>query len=77
MKVGDIVILKEDDLVRTHWNLGRVIATIPSDDGLVRKVKLKMADASSSKGEKRSQAARYPERPIHKLTLLLENPDEA
>ncbi|KAK3754173.1 hypothetical protein QZH41_007961 [Actinostola sp. cb2023] len=58
VKVGDIVLVGEDNTPRGLWRLGRVIVTYPStQDGLVRVVKLKTA-----KGELK--------RPIHKLHLL-------
>ena len=73
MQVGDVVQLKEEDLVRSHWTLAKVVETMPSKDSLVRKVKLLVADSSLTKEGKRSKKATYIERPIHKLTLLIEN----
>ena len=34
-KVGDIVIVQEDDLPRNQGLLGRVIEVIPSEDGRI------------------------------------------
>lgn len=34
-KVGDIVIIQEDDLPRNQWLLGRVTEVIPSKDGRI------------------------------------------
>lgn len=36
LKVNDIVIVKDDNLPRNQWQLGRVIETLQSSDGLVR-----------------------------------------
>lgn len=46
LAVGDIVISKESEGARNKWPLGRVVQVYPSEDGLVRKVKLLMADGN-------------------------------
>ena len=43
----------------------------PSEDGLVRKVKLLMADGDLDDYGKRQSPPSYLDRPIHKLVLLL------
>ena len=55
--------------------LGRVVQVYPSEDGLVRKVKLLMADGDLDDCGKRQSPPSYLDRPIHKLVLLL-NTDE-
>ena len=45
VKVGDIVILKDDMASRNHWPLARVVEAVPGKDGLVRHMKSQMADA--------------------------------
>ena len=70
---GDIVFLKEEDLVRSYWKLARVIEAVPDSDGHVRKVKLLMGDSTLSCIGKRTKEASVLERPIHKLILLIEN----
>ena len=45
VQVNDIVLLKEQDLKRNQWPLGRVVETFKSDDGLVRTVRVKIANA--------------------------------
>jgi hypothetical protein len=72
VKKGDIVILKDDNAVRGDWRLGRVVDTIVDEDKLVRRVKLLMADSALSASGKRLTKPTVLERPIHKLTLLLE-----
>jgi len=58
----DIVLVKDENLPRNQWPLGRVVKTFPDDqDGLVRQVQLYIP---TSKSELR--------RPIHKLCLLVE-----
>lgn len=43
LKEGDIVLLKDKQARRNEWSIGRVEKTFPSEDGLVRKVDVKVA----------------------------------
>ena len=70
--VGDVVILKDENQPRNSWRLGRVVETYTEDDGLLRKVKLPLADANLNFKGKRTAACSFLERPVHKLILLLE-----
>ena len=69
LKVGDLVILKDDNIPRNCWKLARVAETYPDEDGLVRKVKVAVAnqsgdgDGSSLKGSRIS----HLDRPVQKL----------
>ena len=69
--VGDVVISKESEEARNKWPLGRVVQVYSSEDGLVRKVKLLMADEDLDDCGKRQSPPSYLDRPIHKLVLLL------
>jgi hypothetical protein len=60
-EVGDIVLLKDDEVSRNKWPMGVIVTTFPSDDGLVRSVEVRVASRSVMK------------RPIVKLVLLLES----
>lgn len=60
IKEGDIVLAKDVDLPRNEWPLGRVIESNPDEDGLVRRVKVKLQTG-------------ILERTVHKLVLLIEN----
>ena len=71
MKVGDVLIIKNENLHRNQWPLARVVQTYPSDDGLVRKVKVAVADSSLDKHGKRSKAPVLLDRPVQKLVLLV------
>ena len=71
LKVGDVVILKNDELPRNRWQLARVQETFPDSDGLVRKVKIEVGDRARDNSGKRIHPVSYLERPIHKLVLLL------
>ena len=65
-QVNDIVLVKDENLPRNQWPLGRVVKTFPNEkDGLVRHVQLYI---STSKSEL--------QRPIHKLVLLVGSHDE-
>jgi len=55
--VGDIVIVMDDNAPRNAWNIGRVIETLPSSDGLVRTVKVATKSGNLT-------------RPVHKLCPL-------
>lgn len=73
IQIGDVVIVKDDNLPRNQWHLGRVIDTYASEDGLVRSVRLAIGDSNLDKKGKRNGQLSTLERPIHKLVLLLEN----
>jgi len=63
MKVGDIVLIKDEDTPRYQWPLGRIVEVFPDkEDKLVRNVKLQIPTKKSEK-----------KRPVHKLCLLVEN----
>ena len=67
-EVGDIVLIKDGGIFtrRNGWPLARVVEVFPSDDGLVRKVKLRVA-------HKQGDKTRILFRPISKLVLLVES----
>lgn len=71
--VGDVVILKEESLPRNMWKLGRIVEVYPSDDNLVRSVKVVVGDSNLDKRGRRLSQPSSLVRPIHKLVLLLEN----
>ena len=73
LKVGDVVLVKDENLPRSQWNLGRVTVVFPSDDGLVRSVELRMADRRLARNGKRVHAASILQRPVHKLVLVLDH----
>ena len=73
LRIGDVVIIKDDNLPRNCWQLGRVDETVHDDDGHVRRVKLANADRSLNVKGKRVKQTAYLERPIQKLVLLVED----
>jgi len=60
LEIGDIVLVKDENVGRNEWNLARVKECMPSVDGHVRKVKLQLAHTEL-------------DRPVHKLVLLVGN----
>ena len=56
---GYIVLVKDIDLPRNQWPLGRIVGANPDDDGLVRRLKVKTESS-------------VLERSVHKLVLLVE-----
>ena len=57
VEVDDLVLELDPNQKRSRWNLARVVATYPGNDGLVRKARIK------------TQCGEY-DRPIHKLCLI-------
>lgn len=72
LKINDIVLLKDEDMLRGNVRLARVVETIPSKDELVRKVKIVLADPYLNSMGKRVKEPVILERPVHKLVLLQE-----
>lgn len=58
LKVGQIVVIKEDNLPPTKWVLGRIMETFQGKDGLVRSAMVRLNKKT------------IVSRPIHKLCLL-------
>jgi hypothetical protein len=58
--------LRDDDAARNNWPLGKIVEVFPSDDGLVRKVRVLVSD-----GGKLSLL----DRPVHKLVLIVARED--
>lgn len=71
LRVGDIVMVKDVNVSRNAWQLGRVATVYPSKDGQVRKVQVALADGCLDKEGRRSGPVRYLERPVQKLVLLM------
>ena len=63
IKVGDIVLLTDDNAPRNQWKLARVVSANPSSDNRVRSVRIKLS--------KNSEPTTFLDRPIHKLILLV------
>lgn len=73
LKVNDIVIIKDDNLPRNLWQLGRVVEAFPESDGLVRRVKVQTGERKPTRNQDHPSKPSILERPIQKLVLLLES----
>ncbi|XP_041789702.1 uncharacterized protein LOC121604290 [Chelmon rostratus] len=73
VQVGDVVIVKEDNIPRNEWKLARVVQTSEDDDGLVRKVKIQIGQRDLGKKGERLKQLSFLERPVQKLVILVEN----
>lgn len=72
LQKGDFVMVKDENVPRNLWRLARVQDVFPSEDSLVRKVKLAMATSNLDKQGRRNSVVHYLERLIHKLVLIME-----
>lgn len=64
MQVGDVVLIKEENVPRNCWRTARVNEAYASDDGLVRKVRVTVSDPSLSKEGKRVRVTTVLDRPV-------------
>jgi hypothetical protein len=71
LKIGDVVIVKDIDTPRNRWKLARIVETYPENDGLVRKVKIALADSTLDDQGRRKRPISYLDRPVQKFVLLL------
>jgi len=46
LKIGDMVLLKEDNVPPCSWPIARVIEVFPGADGLVRNIKIRTAKST-------------------------------
>ena len=46
MQTGDLVLLKVDSIGRSRWPVGRIIETLPGNDGRVRVARIKTAEGT-------------------------------
>lgn len=72
IQVGDVVLLVDDDAPRMQWPRGIVVDTTLSDDGLVRRVKVRVGTSKLDKEGKPQSATSVLERPVQKVVVLLE-----
>lgn len=72
VRVNDVVIIKEDMLPRSQWQLGRVIEAVKESDGFVRRVKVKLGQRKLTGKRDQPSKPTIVERPIQKLVVLLE-----
>ncbi|KRX57879.1 hypothetical protein T09_4490 [Trichinella sp. T9] len=57
LRIGDIVLVSESNVLRRNWKLGKIVQLYPGQDGIVRTMKLHLASG-------------FVNRPISKLHLI-------
>ena len=68
LQVGDEIV-KDDNVIRSQWKLGRVTEVTASRDGLVRKVRLLIDDVSLDDNGRRVRPATYLDRRLTNLSF--------
>ncbi|XP_015125213.1 uncharacterized protein LOC107047000 [Diachasma alloeum] len=53
ISIGSLVLLRDDNLPPLKWRLGRVIETYPSDDNIIRKVKVRTSTGEVDRNVRR------------------------
>ncbi|XP_051165958.1 uncharacterized protein LOC127284527 [Leptopilina boulardi] len=53
IKLGTLVVLRDDNLPPLRWSLGRVIELLPGDDGIIRVVRIKTQSGTCIRGVKK------------------------
>ena len=71
--MGDIVIIKEEDVPRNEWKLAKVVEAHEDDDGLVRKVTVQVGERKLGKRGEHLNQPFIIQRPIQKLVVLVKS----
>lgn len=53
LKIGTLVLIRNDNASSLHWELGRIVQLYPGKDGVVRVVKLKVRDGTTTRAVNR------------------------
>ena len=69
--MGDIVMVKDENVSRNKWYLSCIFNVYPSEDGRVCKVQVAVADHSLDNKGLRMHPVRYLDCPVQKLVLLV------
>lgn len=70
VKVGSIVLVNDDDLVRNTWTKGKVVECVGSHDGRIRSVKLLVGNRNAP-----TSSNKYLIRPVSKIIVLIQSDD--
>ena len=76
---GDVVLIRDSNLVRGQWRLGIVSRTFPGTDGNVRRVQVKYKNPKPGEPVTKYDGKGYVtiERPVHRLVVLLPKEEHA
>ena len=72
LQIGDLVLVRDDAVIRSMWKMGRVRELKMSSDQLVRSVTLEIGSRDLDKRGRRIGRLSTLERPANKLVLLVE-----
>lgn len=67
VKIGDVVLLKDNNALRGSWRLARVINTIPNEDGIVRRIVVRCKQINDTGGGKMTEL----ERAAHNVVVVV------
>ncbi|GFS14891.1 myosin, heavy polypeptide 9a, non-muscle [Elysia marginata] len=70
LEVGDVVVLRDDNVCRNDWRLARVTEVFSSADGLVRRCRLKISRPQQDAVTDNESQVCELERHVCRLTLL-------
>lgn len=73
VQVGDVVLIHEHEAHRNTWPMGRIIRTMTDDDGLVRRVWVRIGLRELDKQGKPVKRVSELERPVQKVVVLIES----
>ena len=75
IKVEDVVLIQDFNLIRSQWKLGKVSKTFEGQDGNVRKIQVQYKNSKPGEPVKKYRGRGYVtiERPANKLVVLLPN----
>ncbi|XP_067927903.1 uncharacterized protein [Watersipora subatra] len=71
IKVGDIVMILDENVARSDWKIGKVTQTSPGKDGLVRNVEVILGNRHIDSEGKQLQPPTVLRRAVNKIVLLL------
>ncbi|XP_077969350.1 uncharacterized protein LOC144423049 [Styela clava] len=75
LKIGDFVIVVDENTPRNQWKTARIVDVYPDADGHVRRVRFHIGDLTLDERGKRKKDVLFLDRPIQKLILFLESGD--
>ena len=71
--IGDIVLVKDEQMGRCQWPMGRLTRVTHSDDGIVRAVEVRLATRGRDRHGKPIFSSHMLRRPVQELVLILED----
>ena len=73
LKIGDVVLIQDSNLLRGNWKLGKVSNVYPGADGKVRIVDVQYKNLTVSEPMNQYQGKGYVtvQRPVQRLILLI------